>query len=224
MPEAGRMRNYSELFRGGVRYAWPNGVQCETEISEAGVVNLPTGKVVVADPDWASNPIEESEAVASTVAPGRYPVSLLVAVWKDVSDVEPPPVNRVCASKLRISDDQVVEWRPAFPSTPASDGGEVEAFGISVDSGTASFFDFSAREWLSVLQSDDDQWRKAVDHLRRDLYVTFEDQQSSANVVIFECGMGDGVYEVWLGLSSDGQVAEILVDLEFLSHSLGIAH
>lgn len=55
--------------------------------------------------------------------------------------------------------------------------------------------------------------------LRRDLYVSIADQRSGTNAIIYECGMGDGVYGVWLGLDSSRQVAKVLVDLELLSHS-----
>ncbi len=216
------MRDYDALFRGGVRYTWASGSQCETEIVEAGYLDLPTGKVVIADPDWAISPLEETDAVAAIAAPGRYPISLLVASWEKAPEPGLPPMKKVCASKLRISDDPVVEWRPAFPSASTDDGDEVGAFGISVDSGTASFFDFSAREWLAGFLSDDDRWRAIADDLRRSLYVSFQDQRTSANVVIYECGMGDGVYGVWLGLNLASQVSQVLVDLELLSHSAGV--
>ncbi|MFI5708883.1 DUF4241 domain-containing protein [Kribbella sp. NPDC051620] len=52
-------------------------------------------------------------------------------------------------------------------------------------------------------------------------FIIIEDQATGTNAIIYECGMGDGAYEVWLGLNADGQVAEIFVDLELLSRSTG---
>ena len=34
----------------------------------------------------------------------------------------------------------------------------------------------------------------------------------------FDCGMGDGVYDVWEGLSPDGERSCVVPDLELLSH------
>jgi Protein of unknown function (DUF4241) len=207
------------LFRVGVRYSWPSGTECETGLVAAGEVSLPTGSIVVADPDWAMSPLEEADVVAAVVAPGRYAVALSVATWRQSPNPAlPSPMRKVCAAKVKILNEKVVSWRPARTSK-ASDA--EDPLGIPVDSGTAAFFDFSAREWLSGLQSDDQHWKRALEYMDRDLYAYFEDQQTSANVVMFECGMGDGVYDVWLGLTRDGETAEIVIDLELLSHSLG---
>ncbi|MFC9688566.1 DUF4241 domain-containing protein [Kribbella sp. NPDC056951] len=211
------MEGYSVIFRAGDRYSWSSGSQSETEVISAGAVHFPTGMVVAADPAWSINPLEESDAVAAKVPTGSYPVSLLVSVWRQAPASGAVPRSKVCASKVHVSDDPVTHWRPAFPS--GSD--QSVALGFAVDSGTASFFDFSAKDWLTARQENDDWWDEVSDVLRRDLYVLIEDQATGANAIIYECGMGDGVYEVWLGLNADGQVAEILVDLELLSHGTG---
>jgi hypothetical protein len=208
---------YDFPFRAGDRYSWSSGSQSETEIISAGEVHFPTGMVVAADPAWSINPLEESDAVAANVPPGSYPVSLLVSVWRQPPASGVIPRSKVCASKVRISNDPVTQWRPAFPS----ESDQSVALGFAVDSGTASFFDFSAKDWLTARQDNDDWWDEISDVLLRDLYVLIEDQATGANAIIYECGMGDGAYEVWLGLNADGQVAEIFVDLELLSHSTG---
>lgn len=213
------MQSLDDLFRTGVRYSWASGSECEIGLVAAGDVSLPTGSIVVADPDLAMSPLEEADVVAAVVAPGRYAVSLSVATWsQSPNPAFPSPMRRICAAKVHILSEKVVRWRPARTSKES----DVEVpLGIPVDSGTVAFFDFSAREWLSGLQSDDQHWKRALEYMDRDLYAHFEDQQSSANVVMFECGMGDGVYDVWLGLTNDGDTAEIVIDLELLSHSLG---
>jgi hypothetical protein len=44
---------------------------------------------------------------------------------------------------------------------------------------------------------------------------------SGLNVVIFNCGMGDGYYPTWVGRTAAGELACFVADLEVLSHSLG---
>ncbi|WP_165956491.1 DUF4241 domain-containing protein [Kribbella antibiotica] len=211
------MTGYDFPFRAGDRYSWSSGSHSETEIISAGVVHFLTGAVVAADPAWSINPLEESDAVAANVPPGSYPVSLLVSVWQQTPASGVVPRSKVCVAKLHVSNDPVTQWVPAFPS--GSDDGAI--LGFAVDSGTASFFDFSAKDWLTARQAADDWYDEISDLLLRDHYVLVEDQATGFNAIVYECGMGDGVYEVWLGLNSDRQVAEILVDLELLSHSTG---
>lgn len=206
------------LFRAGDRYSWSSGSRSKTATVPAGEVRLPTGRVVVADPAWSINPLEESDAVAASVPPGSYPVSLLASVWYQPPASGVIPQSKVCASKLHVSNDPVTQWRPAF----RSESDDSVALGFAVDSGTARFFDFSAKDWLTARQGEDDWYDEITDVLLRDLYVVIEDQATGANAIVYECGMGDGVYEVWLGLGADGQVTEILVDLELLSHSTGV--
>ncbi|MFI5708884.1 DUF4241 domain-containing protein [Kribbella sp. NPDC051620] len=91
----------------------------------------------------------ESDAVAANVPPGSYPVSLLVSVWRQPPASGVLPRSNVCASKGRISNDPVIQWRPAFPS----ESGQSAALGFAVDSGTASFFDFSAKDWLTAARA-----------------------------------------------------------------------
>ncbi|MFF1820702.1 DUF4241 domain-containing protein [Kribbella sp. NPDC058245] len=174
----------------------------------------------VLDGEGAVRPaVDNGPVVAASVSPGSYSVVLSVATWQhSPNPAIASPMRRICAAKVQILPDAVDIWRPARMSK--NDDHPVP-LGVPVDSGTASFFDFSARQWLGGLQRNDNHWAHALDCMRRDLYARFEDPNLTASVVMFECGMGDGVYDLSLGLTKDGRIAEIVLDLELLSHSLG---
>jgi hypothetical protein len=40
---------------------------------------------------------------------------------------------------------------------------------------------------------------------------------SDAGILVFACGMGDGLYPAWIGTDSSGQVACLVIDLGLLS-------
>ncbi|WP_371825815.1 DUF4241 domain-containing protein [Nonomuraea turcica] len=47
------------------------------------------------------------------------------------------------------------------------------------------------------------------------------DPRTGANIVFFDCGMGDGFCPTWIGRSANGEIACFATDLELLSHSSG---
>ena len=51
----------------------------------------------------------------------------------------------------------------------------------------------------------------------------FTDPELVGGLLIFACGMGDGVYPAWIGRDSEGRPVSVVIDLELLSHSLGTA-
>jgi hypothetical protein len=111
------VQSLDDLFRTGVRYSWASGSECEIGLVAAGDVSLPTGSIVVADPDWAMSPLEEADVVAAVVAPGRYAVSLSVATWRQSPNPAfPSPMRRICAAKVHILNEKVDRWRPARTS------------------------------------------------------------------------------------------------------------
>lgn len=210
-----------DLFGPSMRYTWSDGgPDCEMSIVSAGEVSLPTGALVVADPAWVMTHAQEENVVAARIRPAEYAVKLWVATWPWSPNPRlPSPMSKVCAAKLQISDREVVRWIPARPTKDEPS----KPMGISVDSGLAAFFDFSSKEWISALQDDEERFSATLENLKRDLFVSISDERTGGNAVIFECGMGDGVYDVWLGLAEDGGAAEVVIDLELLSHSDGPA-
>src|SRR4051794_39148099 len=147
--------SFGDLFRVGARYEWDDGPDCEIGVVAAGQADLPTGAIVAADPDWAMRRLEEGAVVAATVPPGSYPVFLAVATWQESPNPAfPSPMRQVCAARIQIRQDPVASWRSS------KDADDPVAMGVPVDSGTASFFDFSAKQWLGGLQSDDDHWKR----------------------------------------------------------------
>lgn len=193
------------VFRPGVRYRWSSGSEAVVEVLDAGTLHLPTGRLVVVDPFLG--PALERFAVPFTVTapPGRYAVSLSVARWDRPSDPNTPaPVRAVAAAKLTIRDEPVVAWELGLqpgqdPATLQPD----ELFGFVVDSGSGAFLDASAVAALHALGDlgpdqdlhQDPELFKLLPELRSKRVVNLVVEPASGlNVVVFRCGMGDGLY------------------------------
>lgn len=94
-------------------------------------------------------------------------------------------------------------------------------FGFAVDSGQGCYLDLSTLPFLQRLQRDESELDAARDRVMQDCRAELMDPQTGANIVLFDCGMGDGSYPTWIGRSASGEIACFATDLELLSHSSG---
>jgi hypothetical protein len=123
------MVGFDVLFESGRRFA--EGV---VEPRPAGMVTLPSGRLVVGDPTNGGH-----APLARRVPPGRYPATVSI-VRRGSSE------RRVAAAMLRFRAGPVVLWEPAEPEgKDADDAPSPEAyFGFGVGSGLACFADSAA--------------------------------------------------------------------------------
>ena len=97
----------------------------------------------------------------------------------------------------------------------AETGGSV----LGVDAGTGCIYDASNRDVLEVLQADDERLDAVFVEVHSSRFATVDDSSGTPALVLFECGMGDGAYPVWIGRDPGATIVAILIDLELLSHA-----
>ncbi|MEU8250032.1 DUF4241 domain-containing protein [Nonomuraea sp. NPDC048916] len=193
----------------------------EIEVMDVGTVNLASGRLVARDNDgWLSDSPPDQEAFSEELSPGRYRVVLSMADF-NTRGVR----QRAAAAKVVIKDEPVVSWEMALRSgQDPSKLGEEEFFRFSVDSGQGCFLDVTALPLLHRLRNGS---RTELEAAREDVLrygwaeITDSNATSELNVILFDCGMGDGVYPTWIGRSARGEAVCFVSDLELLSHSLG---
>lgn len=211
------------MFRPGVRRRRTNATELVVEVLDAGTLHLAAGRLVAVDPFLGPDLERFAAPFTATAPPGRYQVSLSIAHRDRPGKTNTPtPVGEVAAVKLTIRDDPVVVWELAL--RPGQDPATLqpgEILGFDVDSGTGSFLDASAVAALSRLSDtgpkpdqDSELDKMAPEILSKRAVNLVVDPASDLNVVIFSCGMGDGVYPTWVGRTSADELACFVADLE----------
>jgi hypothetical protein len=220
-----RPPEFEPMFRPGTRYRWRDSPEAVIEVADAGMLYLATGRLVACDPFWGSAIERECDPFTVTVAPGRYPVALSRVRWdQTLHPSVSPPVRRGAAAKLTIRDEPPVTWELAL--RPGEDPATLQSgefFGFSVDSDKGCFLDASAVPAMSRFTVTDSPGDfKLFRELREDAVTNVVvDRELGLNAVLFACGMGDGIYPVWVGRTAAGDPACFIADLELLSDSLG---
>lgn len=213
------------LFAHGARHAWENGTTSRLDVVDVGKLAFPSGRVVVRDPGrWVADEAEDAEPLTALVTPGLWRVSISVVHWDESPDPRvPAPLRKVTALKADSGAERVQRWELGLrPGQTAPDSDAESLPGFSVDGGLGCLVDATGLKFLRQLWQHDRDLEEAPDGVdgREAEIITAPDLL--AGMVIFECGMGDGVYPVWLGRSATGDVVSILVDLELLAHSVRV--
>jgi hypothetical protein len=136
----------------------------------------------------------------------------------------PPPIRRTVAVKVQFGDADVRSWELGLrPGEEISDDENDGLPGFSVDGGLGCLMDVADLGYLRHLQRDAyDELDSILEAIGPDGAEIVPVPESSGSVFVFACGMGDGVYPTWIGRDSEGQAVSLVIDLELLSHSLGI--
>src|SRR5690606_25808129 len=117
------------------------GFQELTEI-HIGDVNLPTGKIIAADPFFTA----DQRPFLRTVEPDRYPVFIYMA---EIDDEH----HRVAYAKIKFRPEEAGKWILAITDDITKEElnelNEDEFFGFPVDSGLACFLDAETNTRLS---------------------------------------------------------------------------
>lgn len=168
-----------------------------------GMLDLPDGRLFACDP---LVPVD-CAALEHRLAPGPYEVVLFVLSGIGHGTAE-GPVECNAAAALLCSDAAPVEWQLA-----PRGGGALDAAAYGVDSGTGSFLSHDALSRLTEDQGVDGQL--IIDALAASpgSVVVLSNQASAA---VFCTGIGDGIYDTWLGLDLEGRPAIILTDFQVL--------
>jgi len=190
-----------------------------------GDVNLPTGKIIVADPFFSL----EQRPFSRTVEPDKYPVYIYMT---EVDQLH----HRIAYAKIKLRPEDATKWILALTddltSEELKDLGEDEFYGFPVESGLACFLDEETNNAfinkMDELQENNpesnyyedvlaDEFREysGKNNFSRELGEWNDhrpDAESDNNVIIFASGWGDGYYPAYWGLNENGDTVELVID------------
>lgn len=190
-----------------------------------GDVNLPTGKIVLADPFFSA----EQAAFAKKVEPDKYPVYIYMS---EIDKLH----HRIAYAKIEFRTEQASRWILALTEDISKQElqelEEDEFYGFTVESGLAGFMDQETNEEfikkLDALEEQDPDYNyydavlaeefkeySGKNNFSRDLG-DWNDHRLNAdsdnNIVMFASGWGDGYYPAYWGLNAQGEITELIVD------------
>ncbi len=190
-----------------------------------GDVNLPTGKIIAADPFFT----EEQQPFSRTIEPDKYPVYIYVAKIDELH-------HRIAYAKIKFRTEEATRWILALTAdlTPEelNDLGEDEFYGFPVESGLACFLDEQTNAEL-IAKIDEVQDNKPesnyYDEVLSDEFREYSGKNnfsrqlgdwndhrpntdSDNNAIMFASGWGDGYYPAYWGLNENGDTIELVVD------------
>nr|WP_322626398.1 DUF4241 domain-containing protein [uncultured Flavobacterium sp.] len=190
-----------------------------------GDVNLPTGRIVVADPFLAY----EQPAFSKTVEPDKYPVYIYVS---EIDKLH----HRIAYAKIKFRPESATRWILALTEDVTPDEieelEEDEYFGFDVESGLAGFMDEETRDEftskLDTLYETDEEYDyydailaeefkaySGKNNFSRELG-DWNDHKPTAdsdnNIIMFSSGWGDGYFPAYWGYNDNGDIVELAVD------------
>ncbi len=202
-----RPRDIEALFVAGTHLrAGSDGVVRVRAPYDAGLLHLPSGRLVAADPA-AYDPTDD--ALVIDVPPGDYPVSVGWAVVGADDGAE------VTAVRVLLDGEPALTWEPALRSGQDTrmlpDG---HFFGFDVDSGIGAFFDARdadalTSEFQRIFAVDDPFPATAAP---RCFAVSIDDSGTGTNLVAYRSGLGDGSYPVWIGRDAAGRIVSVIAE------------
>ncbi|HEX9038083.1 MAG TPA: DUF4241 domain-containing protein [Ktedonobacterales bacterium] len=187
-------------------------------VVDCGELNLPSGRLVAADP--FVNLSRENDYYA--VPPGRYPVR----VTMDETLEREMYLSLLINSAAEVRRAPLVPYRPDGERHPEPEPDE--EYGVSVDAGTVCFVDGEAilrcmpeaeTSWyLEVFDSGQpESWFNQMDAgepLPEGLAnITLPGAAQGENIVICHSGWGDGFYPVIGGYDAAGDLVAVHIDL-----------
>ncbi|MGV3459876.1 MAG: DUF4241 domain-containing protein [Flavobacterium sp.] len=195
-----------------------------TEI-HIGDLNLPTGKIIAADPFFT----DSQQAFARSVEPDKYPVYIYMA---EIDELH----HRVAYAKVKFRPETPTKYILALTEDLTTEEldelGEDEFFGFPVDSGLAALLDAQTNEQLitrmDLLQENKPESNYYDEVLAKEFAEYSGKNQfsralgdwndhhpstdSDNNVIMFASGWGDGYYPAYWGLNDNGDTIELVID------------
>ncbi len=204
-----------------------NGQMGAEELIEIhiGDVNLPTGRIIAADPFFT----EEQPPFARTVMPDKYPVFIYVSQMDEAH-------HRIAYARIKFRPEEASRHILALTEdiTPEEirELGEEEFFGFAVESGLACFMDAETNESLINRMDEVQEKDEEANYYDEVLAEEFReysgknqfsrelgdwndhhpDAESDNNVIMFASGWGDGYYPAYWGLNDNGDTVELTID------------
>lgn len=190
-----------------------------------GDLNLPTGKIIAADPFFTL----EQRPFAKSVLPDKYPVYIYMS---EIDELH----NRIAYAKIKFRSEDATKWILAvtddISTEEMKDLGENEFYGFPVESGLACFLDEETNAQLvkkiDALQEKDPE-ANYYDEVLAEEFRNYSgknnfsrelgdwndhhpDKDSDNNAIMFSSGWGDGYYPAYWGLNEEGDTMELVID------------
>ncbi len=131
-----------------------------------------------------------------------------------------PEHRRVAAARLAVRDLPVESWEMAL--TTGQDPRalpDTGFYGFNGDAGMGCFYDTSAADFFAHQPRG---WLGQSDLPRLAFTAPASDPGSSANLIAYHSGRGDGSYPVWIGRSADGEVACFVADMQLMPDDVAL--
>ena len=194
-----------------------------------GTADVPSGKVVVADPlcymagEHIIAPVLEKE-----IPKGSYPV--VVSIYRDdLIGI------RMCTARLKIKETAAVRYERAesVPETAAARFKDGVMHGYPVDAGMMCFIDAGAAEnyrkfidkwhaenpgknhyddYFAAFFAESDKKLPAYQREGGD-FIEWTNPDSGERMVMISSGMGDGFYQTFWGYDESGDICELIAPL-----------
>ncbi|MFD8593375.1 DUF4241 domain-containing protein [Kitasatospora sp. NPDC059646] len=172
-------------------------------------ISLPEGKLALCDPSFPPHGTE-GDPVEVELPPGVYPVQETGAEYHDEMFGRQFTARSRFAVRLLVSERPTATWTMAVP--PGQDVRllrDGHCFGFDVDSATGCFVEATARSGLGHRLRNAATTGGDVQNLDGG-YRKVADGATGADLVAFALG-GDGVYPVWVGRDSAGDITAVVV-------------
>lgn len=191
-----------------------------------GQVDLPTGRVVLADPMAYLGNEKYQTVLEKQIPKGSYDAELSI-MRSALAGI------RVAAARLKITDEIPLRYEIAMPKgfepTDLQKPGVFSFFGV--DTGLACFADVStAKEYKVFLE----EWKQEhpeenlyqdyfsylfAENAKSDLavkvgagnFLLWKLPQSGKRLVMFASGMGDGIYSAYWGMDQNENITELVI-------------
>ncbi|MFE5918094.1 DUF4241 domain-containing protein [Streptomyces sp. NPDC056468] len=210
-PRPLRPRHVDEMFVPGTCFSPPDshatGPYVVERIIDAGLLRLPTGRVVACDPGWT----DPDEPFTVAVRPGSYRMQIATAVYPVEHWGKSLRMEDFIGARILVSEEPTAAWELALrPGEDLRTLREGEFYGFGVDTGTGCFVDVVA---AGTLAGGEDT---VPDRDSADGIFTLDDPESGGNLIGYPSGMGDGSYPVWIGRDADGEITCLVADMLIL--------
>ncbi len=194
-----------------------------------GTVDVPSGKVVVADPiSYMSGSSVIAPVLKREIPAGSYPAEVSIC-RNDIIGI------RYCTARLKIKDTAAVKYELAEvePQTAAFKGSDGVMGGFPVDAGMMCFIDAEGaykymafiNKWHNEHQGGnhyDDylaalfaESAKALPQFQRDEgdFIEWKNPDTGERMVQIASGFGDGYYQSFWGFDEGGEICELIVPM-----------
>lgn len=197
--ELEKLYPYAFSFGGSLEI---NGELLTFTVSRAGILSVPSGRIIVCDPFVRTS----DQPFVQSVLPGSYPVDISLVRRGDSS------VEQIAYTRILLTKREPTVWVPALTSRPTGREPIDQPPGYRSSSGTGALMDVTTRDYLKFDSIEE------VDKVLEQLAKNFKPTRNwldysideNLNAIIFSSGYGKGYYPSFFAIDDKGDVAALV--------------